>query len=338
MWPQNVYVPADTGFDRGSYGERARNCRRRDTLRFRSRGILGSSTRYCVSNTGLGSGYSDLLSNLPFDRGEVNHALTLLCMIVANEIQSHEQVLAENLRAAALKLAASVAPAGSGRHSSLNVILMLQNIADGLRALQPTARFEIVSTQEELVADIVEIISTTNVLMVQCSPGDQHQLRLMSEVRAAKESVRLGRKGNGFAIQPLLAAASDDLRRALLDKAYDIVHFSGHASPEEWVFETISGGTSAVKLSVIRSLVDRYPSVRCVVLNACESVANITTPISPMTIGMYQSIQDEAAIEFSRGYYDALAAGRAIQEAFEEGKINVDIKGLDPEGIKLLSM
>ena len=244
MRPQNVYVPADTGYNRGLYGERARNCRRRDTLRFRSRGILGSSTRYCVSNTDLGSGYSGLLSILSFDRGEVNHALTLLCMIVANEIQSHDQVLAENLRAAALKLAASVAPTGSRRHSSLDVIPMLQNIADGLRALQPTARFEIASTQVELVVDIVEIISTTNVLTVQCSPGDQHQLRLMSEVRAAKELVRLVGTAMDLRSSHYWPRPSQMIPgRCSLDKGNDIVHFLGMRSPDELVFENISGGT-----------------------------------------------------------------------------------------------
>lgn len=39
-------------------------------------------------------------------------------------------------------------------------------------------------------------------------------------------------------------------------------------------------------------------------------------------------ISDKAAIEFTRGFYDALGVGKSLREAFEEGCSNVALKGL----------
>ena len=62
-----------------------------------------------------------------------------------------------------------------------------------------------------------------------------------------------------------------------------------------------------------------YP-VKCVVLNACCSIANLTDPISPITIGMDAAISDEAAVEISRGFYDALANGKSFARAVAVAK------------------
>jgi hypothetical protein len=42
---------------------------------------------------------------------------------------------------------------------------------------------------------------------------------------------------------------------------------------------------------------------------------NMTTAIAPYTIGMEDDIYDESATAFSRGFYDALSAGKNYDEA-----------------------
>ena len=80
-----------------------------------------------------------------------------------------------------------------------------------------------------LVAEIGGTLGAIRVLFVSCSPADQEALRVSGELRAIRESLKLGENGNKVIVEDLPAATIDDLRRALLINAYDIVHFSGHA-------------------------------------------------------------------------------------------------------------
>ena len=59
--------------------------------------------------------------------------------------------------------------------------------------------------------------------------------------------------------------------------------------------------TPLISLRSLR-LSKKSDSVECVILNACSSIKNLTTPISEITIGMDEAIDDQAAIEFSRGF------------------------------------
>jgi len=65
---------------------------------------------------GMG-GYSIVASQLPFDRGEVNRALILLCMQLAAELEKSDPGRAASLRQAAIKVTADIRPAGASGHS-----------------------------------------------------------------------------------------------------------------------------------------------------------------------------------------------------------------------------
>ena len=67
------------------------------------------------------------------------------------------------------------------------------------------------------------------------------------------------------------------------------------------------------------------------------SAKALTEPISPFTIGMEDSIDDDAAIEFARGFYDGIATGLPIPEAFADAITAVKFKNLDARPIKLLA-
>jgi CHAT domain-containing protein len=140
-----------------------------------------------------------------------------------------------------------------------------------------------------------------------------------------------------IALKALTATTIDDFRRALLGSEFDIIHFAGHADENHLVFETANGMSSPTPLSAIAELIARYPSIKCVVLNACESVKTLSTPISKITVGMDKSIADNAAVEFTRGFYDAIGAGKAIQFAIEEGISVVKLKGFDAGPITVLT-
>jgi hypothetical protein len=70
--------------------------------------------------------------------------------------------------------------------------------------------------------------------------------------------------------------------------------------------------------------------VECVILNACRSEAQAEAigEHIPYVIGMNSGINDRAAIEFAVGFYDALGAGRQIEEAFQFAKNAIALQGV----------
>ncbi|MGI5242637.1 hypothetical protein [Dactylosporangium sp. CA-139066] len=66
-------------------------------------------------------------------------------------------------------------------------------------------------------------------------------------------------------------------------------------------------------------------TIRCVVLNACysERLARATAARIGHVIGMRYPIGDEAAIQFSVGFYTGLFAGATVPDAFARGRAHI---------------
>jgi len=74
--------------------------------------------------------------------------------------------------------------------------------------------------------------------------------------------------------------------------------------------------------------------VECVILNACHSDSQAEAIVKhiPYVVGMNAAISDDAAIEFAVGFYDALGAGKSIEEAFGFGRNAIALKAI-PESL-----
>ena len=48
------------------------------------------------------------------------------------------------------------------------------------------------------------------------------------------------------------------------------------------------------------------------------------------------SVSDEAALQFALGFYDALGAGRSIDDAFEFGRNAIALKGIPEHSVPIL--
>ena len=281
-------------------------------------------------------GYAGLVEKLPFDRGDANRGLVQLCLKVAAVVQKTSPNFAEILHAEAVKLGEHVKTAGSPREMPpLNKLWAdLRSIWD---EIDEQSRATIKSGETGIVEELVEMLETVRILFVSCNAasGDD-ALNLSVEQRAIKSALKQGRYAERFKFDDLPAATTDDLRRELLANNYDIIHFSGHANKDELVFENSNHEPELVPIAAVANLVAEYASVKCVLLNACESVKELTTPMSPITIGMDRAISDRAAIEFSRGFYDGLAAGKGIRRSFNEGIHAVELAGVDATGIRII--
>ncbi len=148
------------------------------------------------------------------------------------------------------------------------------------------------------------------------------------EVRRAVPGHR-GRNRTVSRLEFRHATTVDELRLALLDDGYKVLHFSGHGDFDCLLFENEQGKKLDSPLNAVGALVKRHPSINCVILNACNSTAALSTPIAEITIGMDSPVDDRAAVEFSRGFYDAIAAGKSYEDAIAEGKLACQLKKLD---------
>ena len=178
------------------------------------------------------------------------------------------------------------------------------------------------------------------ILFLSASPTNEARLRVDQEAREIQEKLQLARMRENFEFQIRLAVRPDDLTQALLDIEPRIVHFAGHGSASGALFlENELGESHPVEPETLASLFRLVSEqVECVLLNACysESQANAIAKHIPYVIGMHRSISDKAAIAFSVGFYQALGAGKPIEQAYNFGVVQIQLQGVPEHLIPVL--
>ena len=179
-----------------------------------------------------------------------------------------------------------------------------------------------------------ERLMSASILVVFANPKGSDPLRLQEENRIINECMKLSKHRDKLSLTICPAARIDDVRRALLEQEYHIVQFSGHASQKGLAFEDESGTPQIVPQGALAKFMARHsPPVRCVILNACYTIdqGELVSMGVPFTIAMDGPISDSAAKEFTRGFYDAIGAGKDIRFAYDEGCNTMALKGFFSE-------
>ncbi|MDF5729240.1 MAG: CHAT domain-containing protein [Rhizonema sp. PD38] len=189
---------------------------------------------------------------------------------------------------------------------------------------QPEQILQIVSTKES------HTIKT--ILILASSPVDQARLRLLEEIREVSEGLRRSQKRDQFRLETRFAVRTDDLHQALLDTAPQIVHFCGHGSGDEGlVIEDEDGKSKLVSTEALTSLFEQCTEhVECVLLNACSSKVQAEKIVQHIdyVIGMSCAFGDTAAIKFAKRFYDALGAGKSIEDAYKSGRVAIQLENI----------
>ncbi|MGB7251931.1 MAG: CHAT domain-containing protein [Phormidesmis sp.] len=197
--------------------------------------------------------------------------------------------------------------------------------------------------------------SKKTILFLAANPLSTERLRLDEEIREIEAGLQRAKHRDRFTLKQQWAVRPRDLQRAMLEHKPQIVHFSGHGtgpstpsqssemardiqlmddtvvSEEELVFEDITGQPKLVSAAALASLFELFAeSLECVVLNACYSQrqAEAIAQHVPYVIGMTQAIGDRAAIEFAVGFYDALGAGEAVEQAYRSALVAIRLAGI----------
>ncbi|MCI5118833.1 MAG: CHAT domain-containing protein [Candidatus Electrothrix sp. LOE1_4_5] len=170
------------------------------------------------------------------------------------------------------------------------------------------------------------------ILILASNPTDQGRLRLGREVSEIEEGLRRSKYRERFVIEQRWAINPTGWHRAMLDLEPEIVHFCGHGSGVDGlVLEDRKGRSQLTRSDALARLFHFFADrVECVVLNACLShvQAQAISMHIKYVVGMSQTIGDEAAIQFSKGFYDALGAGRSYPVAYDFGCSAIDMQGI----------
>lgn len=180
------------------------------------------------------------------------------------------------------------------------------------------------------------------VLGMAVTPGDQPGLA------ADEERRRLAAATDALAGRVELAWTGGqswrDLNGALRHGGpWHVLHFIGHGGFDSLAQEGVliladeDGRSHALSASDLALLVEKHPSVRLVVLNACDtgqsSALNAFSSVAgallrrgvPSVLAMQFPITDTAAIEFSRTFYEGLADRLPVDTAVTEARHAVRI-------------
>jgi hypothetical protein len=203
-------------------------------------------------------------------------------------------------------------------------------------------------------------VEKIKVLLFAANPRGTDPLALHREFREIDEEIRFGEFRDALELVIVPGTRLVDLLRKLNETHPDIVHFSGHGNiDEEIVLESGEGdlespdspkssardmqrmgpaphasGCSPRPLSK-SALVDIIKScnnenIRVVVLNACHTrpQAAAISEVIDCAISMNREISDVGAIKFAASFYGALAFGRSVKNAFDQGLARLRAEGI----------
>ncbi len=161
------------------------------------------------------------------------------------------------------------------------------------------------------------------ILYLAASPTDMPSLRSDKEMREIREELQLGRYRDRFKLEACSAARLRDIGQALVDYKPRIVHFSGHGERDGSLYvEDELGYSRPASPEGLAALFRLHATtVDCVIVNACHTMllAEAMTRHINHVIAMRGEIGDAAAITFSIGFYQGLAGGVPVTEAFDRG-------------------
>jgi len=174
--------------------------------------------------------------------------------------------------------------------------------------------------------------SVISILFLSADPTNASRLRLGEELREIQEKLQLAKLRDRFELHQRMSVRPVDISQALLDVQPQIVHFSGHGTATGALcFEEQIGKVHPIQPDALAALFEQFANqVNCVLLNACytETQAGAIAKHIQYVIGMNQSIGDKAAIAFAVGFYQALGAGRTIEDAYKLGRVQIRLQGI----------
>lgn len=190
-------------------------------------------------------------------------------------------------------------------------------------------------TQNELQETINELQKTPEsliVLFLATNPINTKRLRLDEEARTIQEIIRKSDYRDTIIFETRWALRTSDILQAINEVNPDIIHFSGHGTPDgELVLEGAEGQSKVVtKEAMAQTIMTLSDKVRLIFFNACFSVIQAQNIVEHVeaAIGMNTSIGDKAAIVFASQFYSSIGFGQNLKVAFNQAKAALMLEGI----------
>lgn len=271
---------------------------------------------------------------LPYDRGEINTGLTQLAFQLGHALEDKDKGIADKLVALAIELTKGKRDSGTEFHPP--TIKVLDLLRSAWLKVDPSVKAEIESSQP-ILGELTHILDTKILVVTANARGESSAaIRIDKELREIQRRINQGSHRDHIKMDFLTAATVDDLRQGLMSKNYDIIHFAGHANSDGIELLDNDGTKKILEYGTLGDMLKDQDNLNCLVLNACDSMNGLENAIAPVVIAMVDTIDDDESIEFTKGFYDALAAGRSPEVAYRSGTTAMAAEDMDPNVVAIM--
>jgi len=182
------------------------------------------------------------------------------------------------------------------------------------------------------------------ILGMVASPNDMLPLNTEEEQRRMQESIDHLIEAQTVELKWVEGQTWQDLNHAIETSGCHIFHFIGHGAFDaklgEGVIALVEEGTGSANFlsaTQLGRLFDAHSSLRLAIINACEGARSSENDVFssvgatlvrrgiPAVVSMQYAITDQAAIEFSREFYDSLARGLPVDTAVQAARRGISM-------------
>jgi hypothetical protein len=179
------------------------------------------------------------------------------------------------------------------------------------------------------------------ILVLISSPDDQRELNTEREIEAIQDALDDAQVKGIVKVDFLEEATLENIRDAVMDDRYHIIHYTGHGGRDEATGESFlaleddDGKTYPTTGKELKRNLARAEKLRMIVLSGCltaqtsytDALRGVATTLLesgiPVVLAMQYSILDKSGIEFASSFYKALATGLSPEEALAQTRISL---------------
>ncbi|MCB0060991.1 MAG: CHAT domain-containing protein, partial [Caldilineaceae bacterium] len=198
--------------------------------------------------------------------------------------------------------------------------------------------------------DLLSVKPPLRILGMVSSPADLVHLNVAEEQARIEHALEYRLERGEVMLQWVAGNSWQALQAALDQGPWHVFHFIGHGNFDpltcegQLVFCDDQGAPQQMSATMLGRLFSGHSTLRLAFLNACEGGRNsdaelfssvgavLTRRGIAAVISMQFDISDNAALEFARLFYDALARGRPVDVAVTTARMGLSFA--DPQGVE----
>lgn len=163
------------------------------------------------------------------------------------------------------------------------------------------------------------------ILLTFSNHPDDYLEKIVSEQKAIKQALLDFVDNNYIEVRDVQHASTEEVFYLVnrYHQRLHIFHYGGHANQQSLQLEKEIGIVQMANAQGIAGLLGTQQQLKLVFLNGCATSGQVKTLLDagvPAVIATRVSIEDQAAQQFSRQFYQALATGSTIAESFRKAK------------------